>query len=98
MALVKEMTPSALDAELRILQIVNDEDADDDEGDEVLKELQDIALLMDFFIHQVASNTEFEFVQALVQLFLKVREAAAFFRDVGPVRCVEIIAKGGQSV
>ncbi|CAM6100981.1 unnamed protein product [Calypogeia fissa] len=73
MTLVKGMTPSALDAELRILQIIDDDDDEhDDDNESQSKELLDIARLMDFFTHQMAANTDFEFLQAVVQLFLKI--------------------------
>lgn len=71
-ALMKSMSPSALDAEFRMLQLVDEEDENEDEDGERSKELVDIGLLMDFFAHETKANKEFEFLQALIQLFLKV--------------------------
>ncbi|KAL2634137.1 hypothetical protein R1flu_005616 [Riccia fluitans] len=74
LALLKSMSPSALDGEFRMLQIINDdeEEDEDDEDVEQSKELVDIGLLLDFFAHEIKANREFEFLQALILLFLKV--------------------------
>lgn len=65
---MKELSPSTLDVEFRMLQIIDD----DWEGSSQRQELTDIGLLLDYFIHQVSSRNNFEFVQAALKLFLKV--------------------------
>ncbi|KMZ58759.1 putative WD-repeat protein [Zostera marina] len=65
---MKELSPSTLDVEFRMLQIIDD----DWEGSSQRQELTDIGLLLDYFIHQVSSRNNFEFVQAALKLFLKI--------------------------
>jgi U3 small nucleolar RNA-associated protein 21 len=63
-----QLSPSSLDMELQMLQII-----DDDESENVDKpELQSISLLLDYFIHELSCRSNFEFVQAVLKLFLKV--------------------------
>lgn len=66
---IKELSPSALDMELRMLQIV-----DDIEQQELDKrpEFISIELLLDYFIHELSCRNDFEFIQAVVRLFLKI--------------------------
>ncbi|KAI3414794.1 WD_REPEATS_REGION domain-containing protein [Psidium guajava] len=74
-AYIKGLSPSTLDLELRMLQIIDDNDADDDddlEDVEKRQELLSIELLMDYFIYEISCRSNFEFVQALVRLFLKI--------------------------
>lgn len=54
-----------------MLQIIND---DDDEELELSKnpELVSLEMLLDYLIHEVSCKNNFEFVQAVVRLFLKV--------------------------
>ena len=52
-----------------MLQIIDD---DVSENMEDKPELQDISLLLDFFIHELSCRNNFEFVQAVLKLFLKV--------------------------
>lgn len=53
-----------------MLQII-----DDDERQEPEKrpELISIELLLDYFIHEITCRNNFEFIQAFIRLFLKVR-------------------------
>ncbi|KAK4424941.1 WD repeat-containing protein 36 [Sesamum alatum] len=66
---IKGLSSSTLDMELRILQII-----DDDEEQEPGKrqELQFIELLMDYFIQEITCRNNFEFIQAVIRLFLKI--------------------------
>lgn len=78
---IKGLSPSALDLELRMLQIIDDDglddhddDNDDDDEPEMSKkpELVSLEMLMDYLIHEVSCRNNFEFVQAVVRLFLKI--------------------------
>lgn len=71
---VKGLSPSSLDMELRMLQIIDDDVDDDDDHENRVKrpELLSIELLLDFFIHEVSQRTNFEFIQALIRVFLKI--------------------------
>lgn len=66
---IKGLSPSTLDMELRMLQII-----DDDDQDELEKRTSFIAieLLLDYFIHEISCQNNFEFVQAVIKLFLKI--------------------------
>jgi U3 small nucleolar RNA-associated protein 21 len=66
---LKGLSPSSLDMELRMLQIIDD---DDSESVEDKPELQSILLLLDYFIHELSCRNNFEFVQAVLKLFLKI--------------------------
>lgn len=54
--------------ELRVLQLIDDEP----QNLEQRPELQSISLLLDYFIHELSCRNNFEFVQAVLKLFLKV--------------------------
>lgn len=66
---IKGMSPSALDMELRMLQIIDDEDMHtlDDRP-----EVHTVGLLLDYFIHEISCKNNFEFIQAVIKLFLKI--------------------------
>lgn len=66
---IKSLSPSALDIELRMLQIVDDVDEQDEDK---IPELNFIELLLNFFIHEVSCRNNFEFIQAVIRLFLKI--------------------------
>lgn len=55
--------------ELRLLQIVDDGNL---ENLDQRPELGSIALLLDYFIHELSARNNFEFIQAVIRLFLKV--------------------------
>lgn len=63
---IKSMSPSEVDAEFRVMEIV------DDDIDSQSQELQDIGMVLDFLLAELKSNNNFEFIQALMQLFLEV--------------------------
>lgn len=67
---IKGLSPSTLDMELRMLQIIDDDD-DQQEPDE-RPELFSIELLLDYFIHEISCRNNFEFIQAVIRLFLKI--------------------------
>nr|XP_051203267.1 U3 small nucleolar RNA-associated protein 21 homolog isoform X4 [Lolium perenne] len=70
---LKGLSPSSLDMELRMLQIIDDDDDDEMEDEEEPRpELESISLLLDYFIHELSCRNNFEFVQAVLKLFLKI--------------------------
>ncbi|KAJ0968681.1 hypothetical protein J5N97_021558 [Dioscorea zingiberensis] len=66
---IKGLSPSTLDVELRMLLIIDDIDL---EKLDQMPELHSIALLLDYFIHEVSNMSNYEFVQAVIRLFLKI--------------------------
>lgn len=56
--------------ELRILQIIDD---DDDDESSNRPEVHFIGLLLDYFMQETSCRNNFEFIQAMIRLFLKVR-------------------------
>ncbi|XP_022996501.1 U3 small nucleolar RNA-associated protein 21 homolog [Cucurbita maxima] len=66
---IKGLSPSTLDLELRMLQIIDD---DDRQEPEKRPELISIELLLDYFIHEITCRNNFEFIQAFIRLFLKI--------------------------
>lgn len=66
---IKSLSPSTLDMELRMLQIIDD---DDQQEPEKRPELVSIELLLDYFVHEISCRNNFEFVQAVIRLFLKI--------------------------
>ncbi|KAF5748637.1 Transducin family protein / WD-40 repeat family protein [Tripterygium wilfordii] len=66
---LKGLSPSALDMELRMLQIIDD---DDEQEVEERPEMIYIELLLDYFIHEISCRNNFEFIQAIIRLFLKI--------------------------
>ncbi|XP_047321422.1 U3 small nucleolar RNA-associated protein 21 homolog [Impatiens glandulifera] len=68
---IKSLSPSAMDMELRMLQIIDDVD-NEEETDSERSELHVIQLLLDYFIHETSTRNNFEYVQAVIRLFLKI--------------------------
>ncbi|XP_062115284.1 U3 small nucleolar RNA-associated protein 21 homolog [Humulus lupulus] len=68
---IKSLSPSTLDMELRMLEIIDEVD-DDDDDDEKRPELLSIEMLLDYFIEEISCRNNFEFVQAVMRLFLKI--------------------------
>lgn len=66
---LKSLSPSALDMELRMLQVIDDLDEQESER---RPELHHIELLLDYFVHETSCRNNFEFIQAVIRLFLKV--------------------------
>nr|ATG70826.1 WD-40 repeat family protein [Callitropsis vietnamensis] len=66
---LKSLSPSAVDLELRMLQIIDNENITETEH---AVELKGIGMLLDYFVSEVFCNNNFEFVQALIRLFLKI--------------------------
>ncbi|XP_068326063.1 U3 small nucleolar RNA-associated protein 21 homolog [Pyrus communis] len=66
---IKSLSPSTLDMELRMLEIVDDEDEEELES---RPELLSIELLLDYFIHETSCRNNFDFVQAVIKVFLKI--------------------------
>lgn len=67
---IKGLSPSALDMELRMLQIIDDNDQQELDN---RPELASIEQLLDYFIHELSCRNNFEFLQAVIRLFLKVK-------------------------
>ncbi|KAL7615945.1 hypothetical protein Lser_V15G01030 [Lactuca serriola] len=66
---LKSLSPSTLDMELRMLQIIDD---DEEQEPEKRPELLILELLLEYLIHEVSHGNNFEFIQALIRLFLKI--------------------------
>ncbi|KAL2478321.1 transducin family protein/WD-40 repeat family protein [Forsythia ovata] len=66
---IKGLSSSALDMELRMLQIIDDHD---EQEPDKRSELYFIELLLDYFIHEISCRNNFEFIQAVIRLFLKI--------------------------
>ncbi|KAK8506349.1 hypothetical protein V6N12_034085 [Hibiscus sabdariffa] len=66
---IKGLSPSALDMELRMLQIIDDENLEELNGK---PEMITIELLLDYFVHEISYRNNFEFIQAVIRLFLKI--------------------------
>lgn len=66
---IKGLSPSTLDMELRMLQIIDDGDI---QNLEERPELRSIDSLLDYFIHELSCKNNFEFIQAVIKLFLKI--------------------------
>lgn len=65
---LKGLSPSSLDMELRMLQIIDDDEPLQPSRPELLS----LDMLLDYFIHEISCRHNFEFVQAVVRLFLKI--------------------------
>lgn len=66
---IKGLSPSNLDMELRMFQIIDDNDQQEAEK---RRELVWIEQLLDYFIYELSCRNNFEFLQAVIRLFLKV--------------------------
>ncbi|GJQ99218.1 U3 small nucleolar RNA-associated protein 21 [Tanacetum coccineum] len=66
---LKGLSPSTLDMELRMLQIIDD---DDEQEPENRPELYILELVLEYLIHEISFRNNFEFIQALIRLFLKI--------------------------
>ncbi|KAJ9694741.1 hypothetical protein PVL29_010290 [Vitis rotundifolia] len=66
---IKSLSPSTLDVELRMLQIIDD---DNEQEPDIRPDLFPIELLLDYFIHEISCRNNFEFIQAVIRLFLKI--------------------------
>ncbi|KAG0564859.1 hypothetical protein M758_8G142100 [Ceratodon purpureus] len=72
---LKSISPSEVDATLRMMQIV-DEDASAHP-----EELQEISMVMDFLLAELVMMQNFQFIQALLQVFLKVHADTIVSQD-----------------
>ncbi|XP_024982989.1 U3 small nucleolar RNA-associated protein 21 homolog [Cynara cardunculus var. scolymus] len=66
---LKGLSPSTLDVELRMLQIIDD---DDEQEPENRPELLILELILEYLIHEISFRNNFEFIQAVIRLFLKI--------------------------
>ncbi|KAK7271798.1 hypothetical protein RJT34_27998 [Clitoria ternatea] len=69
---IKRLSPSTLDVELRMLQVIDDDDDDDQQEAEKRSQLVPIEQLLDYFIHELSYKNNFEFLQGVLRLFLKI--------------------------
>ncbi|XP_021746798.1 U3 small nucleolar RNA-associated protein 21 homolog [Chenopodium quinoa] len=67
---IKGLSPSSLDMELRMIQIIDDDG--EFSGLSKRPELLSLDMLLDYFIREISCGNNFEFVQAVVRLFLKI--------------------------
>ncbi|XP_042014829.1 U3 small nucleolar RNA-associated protein 21 homolog [Salvia splendens] len=67
---IKGLSSSTLDMELRMLQIVEEDDCDTESS--IRPEVQFIGLLLDYYILEISRRNNFEFIQAMIRLFLKI--------------------------
>ena len=65
---LKSLSPSTLDVELRMLQIIDDDDEQEPENRSELV----LELIVEYLIHEISFRNNFEFIQAVIRLFLKV--------------------------
>jgi len=72
---LKTITPSEVDASLRMMQIV-DEDASSHP-----EELQEIGMVMDFLLAELLMMKNFQFIQAMLQVFLKIHADTIVCQD-----------------
>ncbi|VAI81074.1 unnamed protein product [Triticum turgidum subsp. durum] len=89
---LKGLSPSSLDMELRMLQIIDDDEVE--ESEEPRPELHSISLLLDYFIHELSCRNNFEFVQAVLKLFLKVCDSIFHLKPIELVLKVYFIFLG----
>ncbi|XP_073271083.1 U3 small nucleolar RNA-associated protein 21 homolog [Primulina huaijiensis] len=66
---IKGLSSSTLDMELRMLQIIDD---DDEPQKSNRSKMYFIELLLDYFIQEILCRKNFEFIQAVLRLFLKI--------------------------
>ena len=58
-----------------MLQIIDD---DNEQRPDIRPDLFPIELLLDYFIHKTSCRNNFEFIQAVIRLFLKVWDLSLF--------------------
>eukprot|EP00850_Spirogloea_muscicola_P016625 SM000136S00171 [mRNA] locus=s136:118153:124283:- [translate_table: standard] len=81
MELLKGMSPSAIDLELRSLEIVDD--LETIKGLRMFnKEVAEVGQVIDFLAAEVTAESNFEFVQALIHCFFKIHGEAISACDV----------------
>ncbi|XP_073143979.1 U3 small nucleolar RNA-associated protein 21 homolog [Henckelia pumila] len=66
---IKGLSSSTLDMELRMLQIIDDNDEPQTSN---RSKMYSIELLLDYFIQELLCRKNFEFIQAVLRLFLKI--------------------------
>lgn len=72
---LKAISPSEVDASLRMMQIVDEDVSAHPE------ELQEIGMVMDFLLAELMMMQNFQFVQALLQVFLKIHADTIVSQD-----------------
>eukprot|EP00850_Spirogloea_muscicola_P011774 SM000074S21684 [mRNA] locus=s74:433316:440174:+ [translate_table: standard] len=82
MKLLEGMSPSAIDLELRSLEIVDDLEAIKGLTTVNNKEVAEVGQVIDFLAAEVAAESNFEFVQALIHRFLKIHGEAISACDI----------------
>lgn len=72
---LKTISPSEVDAALRMMQIVDEDTSSHPE------ELQEIGMVMDFLLAELLMMKNFQFIQAILQVFLKIHADAIVSQD-----------------
>ncbi|KAL1539962.1 U3 small nucleolar RNA-associated protein 21 isoform X1 [Salvia divinorum] len=85
---IKGLSSSTLDMELRMLQIVVQDD--DDNESSIRPEVHFIGLLLDYYIQEISRRNSFEFIQAVIRLFLKIHGES--------VRCQPILQEKAEKL
>ena len=75
LSFLKGLSPSEIDMEFQMLRILDDLGSVDALTS---KQFKLIGLVLDFLVERIQSNCDFEFVQALTRLFLKVQLTISF--------------------
>lgn len=68
-----------------MLQILDGDDDDQEASNR--PEVHFIGLLLDYFIEEISCRNNFEFIQAMIRLFLKVRYHPFCFLIVNTIKC-----------
>lgn len=79
-AYLRQLPPSSVDLELRSMQILADEEEEEEGQSSLEEEERDLELLFRFLEAEAASNSNFEFVQALLRAVLLVHGDAIMKR------------------
>ncbi|XP_020672729.1 WD repeat-containing protein 36 [Dendrobium catenatum] len=85
---IKGLPPSTLDMELRVLQILEDED---DKSLNQRPELHSIGLLLDYFVYELSCKNNFEFIQAVIKLFLKIHGETIRRHSTMQVKAIKLL-------
>ncbi|XP_042008397.1 WD repeat-containing protein 36-like isoform X2 [Salvia splendens] len=85
---IKGLSSSTLDMELRMLQIVDEDDSDQESSNR--PEIHFIGLLLDYFTQEISCRNNFEFIQAMIRLFLKIHGES--------VRCQPILQEKAEKL
>ncbi|KAL1547459.1 U3 small nucleolar RNA-associated protein 21 isoform X1 [Salvia divinorum] len=86
---IKGLSSSTLDMELRMLQIVDEDDSDQESSDR--PEIHFIGLLLDYFTQEISCRNNFEFIQAMIRLFLKIHGESVRCQPILQEKAVKLL-------